>query len=92
MELVEIAGLLELIKHTNRIHYPWRDRGTVFRELYIIKPLEKLVKLGDNRSELVGRSCIEGLQSARSTNSLLNAGPPKFCDFPFRFLSDCCGK
>jgi len=75
MGLEEIVGLLELIMRTNRIHYPWRDRGTVFRELYIIKPLEKLAKPRDNRGELVGQSCSKGLAKCSEHKYLINYRP-----------------
>ena len=45
MELVETVEVLELLMHTNRFPYLCRDSATVFRELDIIKPLEKLANL-----------------------------------------------
>jgi len=69
------ASGTQLIKRTNRIPFPRRDRGTVIREFCIIKPLEKLAKLGDNRSELVGRSCIEELVKYSKHKYLTNYRP-----------------
>jgi len=54
MELVEAMDLLELLMHTDRFPYSRGDHTTVFREIRIIKPLNKLAKLRDNGNELVG--------------------------------------
>jgi len=61
MELMETMDLLELLMHTGRFPYPRGDHTTVFREIGIIKPLNKLAKLRDNWNELVGRDCIKEL-------------------------------
>ena len=79
---------------TNRFPYLCRDHATVFSELSIIKPLDKLANLRDDWNKLVGWSCVEE-QSARSTNSSLTAGPLKFRNFAVPcavFLPDCCDK
>ena len=72
MELVETMDLLELLMYTNRFPYPCGDNATVFRELNIIKPPNKLAKLRDNWNELVGRSCIEELAKCPEHKFLIN--------------------
>jgi hypothetical protein len=82
MELVETVELLELLMHTDRFLYPRGDHTTVFRELSVIKPLEKLAKLRNNWSELVGRSCIEEPAKCSKHKFLINSWStqiPRFC-------------
>ena len=83
MELVETVELLQLLMHTNRIPYPFGDRATVFRELRIIKPLEKLAEFRDDWSDLVGRSCIEKLAKCSEHKFLINHKSVQIPRFPF---------
>jgi hypothetical protein len=53
LELVETVEPLELIMYPNRFPYLCGDHMTVFREISIIKPLDKLAKLRDNWGELI---------------------------------------
>ena len=82
MELVETVESLELM-HTNRFPYPCGDRATVFRGVCIIKPLEKLIKLRDHGSELVGRNCIEKLAKCPEHKFPINCRSAQILRFPF---------
>ena len=48
MELVELMEHLELLVPTTWFLHSCRDPATVFREVNIIEPLNKLAKLGDD--------------------------------------------
>ena len=72
MKLVEAVEILEFLVHMDRFPYPCRNHPTVFREFSTIKPLEKLAKFRDDRSELVGRSSIDKLAKCSEHKFLIN--------------------
>ena len=81
MEFVETMKLLELLMHMNRFPHPCGDHATVFRELRIIKPLGKFVKLRDNWNELVGRSCVKELAKCSEHKFFFNCRPTQILRF-----------
>ena len=56
MELVELTEQLELLVPTKYFLYPCE---TALREVGIVKPLNKLAQLGDNRDDSIIWSRIE---------------------------------
>ena len=74
MKLVETMEILEFLMHMGRLPHPGRNHATVLSELSIIKPLEKLAKLRDDRSELIEWSSIDKLAKCSEHKLLINCG------------------
>ena len=59
MEPMEPVVYMKILVPMHCFLYPCRDPGTVFREINIIEPLDKLRKLVDDWNDLVVWSGIE---------------------------------
>ena len=84
MELVELVENLELLVLTNCSLYMRGDHAAIFRDLNLVKPVDELAKLGDDRNDLIIWSSLEKIAKCPEYEFLINNGPTQAlqCCFP----------